>query len=118
MNSIEQRCVLVIGAGIMGGGIAQVAAQAGHRVNLYDMRKGAAAEAHQKLASTLQALAAKGKIATDAVTATLTRIEPVAELEQAAEAGLVVEAIVENLDAKRALFRRIEAIITADCIIA
>ena len=54
--------VFVVGAGIMGAGIAQVAAQAGHRVRLYDTRDGAAQAACAKLAATLDGLAAKGKL--------------------------------------------------------
>ena len=110
--------VLVVGAGIMGAGIAQVAAQAGHRVCLFDARERAAAEAKAKLAKTLEALAAKGKLAPEAVTATLARIVPVAALDEARDAGLVVEAIVENLEAKRALLRQVEALVGADAILA
>ena len=66
--------VLVVGAGIMGAGIAQVAAQAGHSVMLFDMREGAAAEAKVKLAASLNALVAKGKLNADAVAQTLSRI--------------------------------------------
>ncbi len=101
--------MLVIGAGIMGAGIAQVAAQAGHRVLLFDAREGAAAEAMAKLARTLDALVAKGKLTEDAADATLARIEPITALEEAGEVRLVIEAIVENLDAKRALFQQLEA---------
>ncbi|MEO6898186.1 MAG: 3-hydroxyacyl-CoA dehydrogenase NAD-binding domain-containing protein, partial [Caldimonas sp.] len=54
--------VFVVGAGIMGAGIAQVAAQAGHPVRLFDLREGAAAAAHAKLATTLDGLAAKGRL--------------------------------------------------------
>jgi 2-(1,2-epoxy-1,2-dihydrophenyl)acetyl-CoA isomerase len=57
--------VAVLGAGAMGAGIAQVAAQAGHRVLLYDARTGAADEARAKLAATLDGLAAKGKLSAD-----------------------------------------------------
>ncbi|HEX6364227.1 MAG TPA: 3-hydroxyacyl-CoA dehydrogenase NAD-binding domain-containing protein, partial [Albitalea sp.] len=110
--------VLVVGAGIMGAGIAQVAAQAGHAVRLFDAREHAAAEAKAKLAKSLEALAAKGRLTPDAITATLARIAPVATLEEARDAGLVVEAIVENLDAKRALLRQVEALVGADCILA
>ncbi|HEX6363112.1 MAG TPA: 3-hydroxyacyl-CoA dehydrogenase NAD-binding domain-containing protein, partial [Albitalea sp.] len=110
--------VLVVGAGIMGAGIAQVAAQAGHRVCLFDAREQAAADAKAKLAKTLEALAAKGKLAPQAVTVTLARIAPVAALDEARDAGLVIEAIVENLDAKRALLRQVEALVGADAILA
>ena len=110
--------VLVVGAGIMGAGIAQVAAQAGHPVRLFDVRDGAAADAKRKLAATLDGLVAKGKLAADAAQAALTRIEPVASLGAATDAKLVVEAIVEELDAKRALFRQLEGIVGADAVLA
>jgi 3-hydroxybutyryl-CoA dehydrogenase len=110
--------VLVVGAGIMGVGIAQVAAQAGHTVMLHDMREGAAAEAKTKLAVSLQVLVAKGKLTADAAAQTLARIVPIAALEEAASAALVVEAILENLQAKHGLFRQLEAIVSAECVLA
>ncbi|ABM38239.1 3-hydroxyacyl-CoA dehydrogenase [Polaromonas naphthalenivorans] len=110
--------VLVVGAGIMGVGIAQVAAQAGHAVMLHDMREGAASQAKAKLARSLEALVAKGRLKADAVAQTLSRIRPIWALEEAVSAGLVVEAIVEKLDAKRALFQQLEAILAADCVLA
>jgi 3-hydroxybutyryl-CoA dehydrogenase len=110
--------LLVVGAGIMGAGIAQVAAQAGHRVRLFDAREGAAAQARSKLAATLDGLVAKGKLAADAASATLARIEPVAALRDAADVRLVIEAIVEDLEAKRALFGQLEATVGADCVLA
>ena len=63
--------VLVVGAGIMGAGIAQVAAQAGHPVRLFDARDGAAAEARGKLAATLDGLVARGRLEAAAAAATL-----------------------------------------------
>jgi len=116
--SLNQTPVLVVGAGIMGAGIAQVAAQAGHPVWLYDTREGAAAQAKAQLQATLESLAAKGKLTSDAVAATLARITPAAVLADAARAGLVVEAIVEKLDAKRSLFRELEGLVSADCVLA
>ena len=110
--------VLVIGAGIMGAGIAQVAAQAGHPVMMFDMREGAAAEAKTKLAASLQALVAKGKLTADSVEQTLSRIQAIVALEAAARAALVVEAIVEKLDAKRGLFKQLEGIVSPDCVLA
>jgi 3-hydroxybutyryl-CoA dehydrogenase len=110
--------VLVIGAGIMGAGIAQVAAQAGHAVLLFDAREGAARDALAKLALTLASLVSKGKLAEDEAQRTLARIEPLSVLEDAAGAQLVVEAIIENLDAKRAVFKQLEAIVGAHCVLA
>ena len=118
MPSLEGASVLVIGAGIMGAGIAQVAAQAGHRVRLYDSRAGAAAEAKRKLASTFDSLVNKGKLAHDAASATLARIEPITALAEAHDCGLVVEAIVENLEFKRGLLKQLEAVLAADCVLA
>jgi 3-hydroxybutyryl-CoA dehydrogenase len=110
--------VLVVGAGIMGAGISQVAAQAGHSVYLMDAQEGAAQQACAKLREGLDALRAKGKFTAAQVDDILARIVPVAGVVEALDAGLVVEAIVENLDAKRALFAQLEAVLSADCVLA
>jgi 3-hydroxybutyryl-CoA dehydrogenase len=110
--------VLVVGAGIMGTGIAQVAAQASHRTLLFDAREGAAVQARARLATQFDALVAKGKVSADRAAAALANIEPVNRLERARNAALVVEAIVEEVDAKRALLQRLEAIVADDCILA
>ncbi|MFN3861320.1 MAG: 3-hydroxyacyl-CoA dehydrogenase [Roseateles sp.] len=112
---LDNARILVVGAGLMGAGIAQVAAQAGHDVALYDNRDGAAQAAKAKLATTLEGLAAKGKLTPEAVAVTLARITPVAALQPA---DLVIEAIVENLDIKRALFAELEALLPDDAVIA
>jgi 3-hydroxybutyryl-CoA dehydrogenase len=117
-RSLKGAPVLVVGAGIMGLGIAQVAAQAGHRVQLFDARDGAAQQAAQKLGATLDGLAAKGKLTPEEVDATLSRIHPLGALEELAPVRLVVEAIVEELGAKRALFQQLESLIPADCVLA
>ena len=96
--------VAVIGAGAMGSGIAQIAAQAGHEVHLVDAFEGAATAAIERLASTLARLAAKGRITlaqADAATANLHVADSAADLP---ECGLVIEAIREDLLDKRALF--------------
>jgi 3-hydroxybutyryl-CoA dehydrogenase len=110
--------VLVVGAGIMGAGIAQVAAQAGHQVLMFDTREQAAAQARAKLAATLDGLAAKGKLAPEQAQATLARITAIAALEQGRDVRLVVEAIVEDLAAKRVLLAQLEALVGADCVLA
>ncbi|MGI9151275.1 MAG: 3-hydroxyacyl-CoA dehydrogenase NAD-binding domain-containing protein, partial [Limnohabitans sp.] len=116
--ALNQAPVLVVGAGIMGMGIAQVAAQAGHAVCVYDTRPDAAAAAKDKLASSLSALVTKGKMTAEAVQALLQRITPVAHLRDAAHVTLVVEAIVENLPVKRTLFQELEGLVGDDCILA
>ena len=108
----------VVGAGIMGAGIAQVAAQAGHPVLLVDAREGAAAEAKARLGKSLDALVAKGKLGADVVAGILSRITPVASLADLAPARVVVEAIVEKLEAKRGLFQQLEGIVDEHGILA
>jgi len=110
--------VLVVGTGLMGAGIAQVAALAGHPVKLYDARAGAAAEAKARLVTTLDGLVAKGRLDAGQAQAALQRLDPVDTLAAAVDVGLVVEAIVENLDAKRALFAELERIVSADAVLA
>ncbi len=108
----------VVGAGIMGAGIAQVAAQAGHTVLLFDTREGAAADAKTKLGKTLDGLVAKGRVTGQAAEQTLQRIQPTTSLEGLAQAALVVEAIVENLQAKRGLFQQLELVVGEQAILA
>lgn len=110
--------VLVVGAGIMGAGIAQVAAQAGHVVLMYDAREGAAADAKVKIEKVLEGLVAKGRLTDDAAQALLSRIEPIAALELAGSVKLVIEAIVEKLDFKRGLFQQLESLVAPQCVLA
>jgi 3-hydroxybutyryl-CoA dehydrogenase len=110
--------VLVVGAGIMGAGIVQVAALAGHPVLLFDTREGAARQALDKLAATLKGLVDKGKLGAETAQTAIGRIAPVATLAEARAAGLVVEAIVENLDAKRSLFRELEGLLPPEAVLA
>ncbi|MBS0454585.1 MAG: 3-hydroxyacyl-CoA dehydrogenase [Proteobacteria bacterium] len=110
--------VLVIGAGIMGAGIAQVAAQAGHPVFLFDLREGASSKAKQQLEMTLSGLVAKGRLSEEAAKQTVGRITAIASLEEAGSALLAVEAIVENLEAKRTLLRQLEELLPSHAILA
>jgi 3-hydroxybutyryl-CoA dehydrogenase len=110
--------VLVVGVGIMGTGIAQVAAQAGHPVMLFDVREGAAEQARAQLAQTFSTLVSKGKLKPEQADTALARIQAITALESAAHARVVVEAVVEKLDVKRALFRQLEGIVSTHCILA
>ena len=108
----------VIGAGIMGRGIAQIAAQAGIRVLLYDSRADAAPAARDHIAATLGKLAEKGKLAAEDVRRTMEKIEVARVLAELSRCHLAVEAIVENLEAKRELFAQLEAVVGEDCVLA
>jgi 3-hydroxybutyryl-CoA dehydrogenase len=108
----------VIGAGVMGRGIAQIAAQAGIRALLHDSRPGAAQGAKQAIAQQLARLAEKGKLGQDAVARANANLVIADSLAALAPAHVAVEAIVENLEAKRELFRSLEAIVAEDCLLA
>ena len=110
--------ILVVGAGIMGAGIAQIAAQAGHAVFLFDTKEHAAADAKTKLAKTLDGLVSKGKLDAAAAEQAIARIQPLSALDKASSAGLVVEAIIENLEVKRNLFKQLEALLGKEAILA
>jgi 3-hydroxybutyryl-CoA dehydrogenase len=100
----------VIGAGLMGSGIAQVAAQAGWQVSLRDLDAASVDRGIAAIRDSLGRFAAKGKIAAEDVEATLGRITPTTELEAAADADVVVEAIFERLEAKHDVFRVLDKI--------
>ncbi len=102
----------------MGAGIAQIAAQAGHPVMLLDSRDGAAAGAVASVRATLERLAEKGKMSAEAADAAAKRLQPVDALGDLGGSALVVEAIVEDLEAKRKLFAALEAIVGSHAILA
>ncbi len=108
----------VVGTGVMGRGIAQIAAQAGIRVLLYDSRAGAAGEARASVEAMLGQLAGKGKISADEAIAATGRILLLERLEELSSCHIVVEAIIEKLEAKHQLFQSLEAIVSAECLLA
>lgn len=110
--------VAVVGSGAMGAGIAQIAAAAGHQVKLYDTRPEAVENAIAGIRKTFGMLAEKGKMKPDDADAAGGRLQAAPTLADLADAGLVVEAIVENLDIKRQLFADLEAVVAKDCILA
>lgn len=107
-HSVE--CIAVIGAGTMGHGIAQVAAQAGYEVYLHDVAEDLIARARARIDDNLGKGVTRGKLTEDERAAALSRLHTTTDLEQAAgRADLVIEAIVEDLGVKHDLFRRLEA---------
>ncbi|HEX7687426.1 MAG TPA: 3-hydroxyacyl-CoA dehydrogenase NAD-binding domain-containing protein, partial [Burkholderiaceae bacterium] len=117
-NLFQGRPVAVIGAGVMGIGIVQVALLAGHPVRLFDTRDGAADAAARQLAQTLAKFADKGKLTPEDVQAALARLRAAATLRELADSALVVEAIVENLAVKQQLLRELEEIVAPECVLA
>lgn len=110
--------VAVVGGGVMGSGIAMVAASAGHPVLLYDLQPEAAQRAVDGIRSQYAKLAARGKLNEQQAEAAANRITPTATLADLAGAALVIEAIVERLEAKQTLFRQLEELVAADCLFA
>ena len=100
----------VVGAGLMGSGIAQVAAQAGWQVTLRDVDDAATARGMRGIEVSLAKFAGKGTITQEDATAALARISPTTDLDAAAEADIVVEAIFERLEIKQDLFRQLDTI--------
>ena len=110
--------IAVIGAGTMGSGIAQVAATAGCLVKLFDTFPDALSRSKNNLDKALQKLEEKGKITQDEVNRIAGNISYVNTLTELADAELIIEAIVENIDVKRILFSDLEKIVSKSCILA
>jgi 3-hydroxybutyryl-CoA dehydrogenase len=110
--------IVVLGAGTMGNGIAQVFAQAGHAVTLRDLDRPILDRALAAIDKSLAKLAEKGKIGPGEREAALGRIAAVTELEAAAGADLAVEAVVEDLQVKSALFRELDRLAPPQAILA
>jgi len=108
----------VIGAGTMGTGIAQVAAQNGHVVHLFDTNDAAIKRAMTSLQKVMARLVEKGKIDQAEADAILGRIKLTHDYHSFQECGLVIEAIVERLDVKKEVFETLEEVTPADCILA
>lgn len=108
MTTLSERApVSVVGAGAMGAGIAQVAAAAGHPVVLVDAVSGVVERAVAGIIASLQRQEAKGRISSAQLEETVERITPVDSLSQLPPSTLVIEAVREDLDTKRALFAQL-----------
>ena len=112
------RTVGVIGAGQMGAGIAQVAAQAGYEVILSDIDLPRAEKGLAGIAKLLARAVEKEKISKADADAALARIRPVGEIAPLADAQLVIEAATEREEVKRAIFANVGPLLAADAILA
>ncbi len=108
----------IVGAGTMGAGIAQVTAAGGHRTLIFDVEPGRAVAAHDDVAAALARLVQKGRMTAPEAAAARDRLTPVVALADLAPCGLVVEAIVESLDAKRAVFGEVARVLAPGAILA
>ena len=108
----------VVGCGLMGSGIAQVAAQAGYETIVREVDEKTLERGMGRMKKFLDAGVEKGKMAAADRDGILSRLTGTTRLEDLAGCDLVVEAIVENLDAKRELFQALDGIVGPDCIYA
>ena len=114
----EIKNVGIVGAGAMGRGIAQIAAQAGINVLLFDVNRQAVDAAIDSLRQIWARQLEKGRMTQDHVDASLQRVVACDSLDSFSGADLVIEAVVERLDVKQDLFRQLEGIVSEDCILA
>ena len=115
---IQFPTIAIVGTGAMGRGIAQIAAQAGSQVFLLDANPGAADAAQAALQEQWNKLVAKGRIDAAQASELVARLHPVKAVADLAGCDLVVEAIVERLDVKKALFAELEAVVRPDAVLA
>jgi 3-hydroxybutyryl-CoA dehydrogenase len=110
--------IAVVGTGAMGRGIAQIAAQAGSTVTLYDQQPAAITAAQQSIVEQWDRQVEKGRLDPAAAAENKERLRAATSLKDLANCDLVVEAIVEKLEVKAALFAEIEGIVRADAVLA
>jgi 3-hydroxybutyryl-CoA dehydrogenase len=108
----------IVGTGAMGRGIAQIAAQAGSTVKLFDTQAQAAIQARDAIAAQWDRLLEKGRLDADAVAALKSRLRVAGTMAELADCDLVVEAVVERLDVKKSLFIELEGIVGPDAVLA
>lgn len=110
--------IVVIGAGTMGNGIAHTAAASGFAVALVDVTEEILSRATNTISANLQRGVDKGKMTADEKQGILGRIQATTDMQMAADATIVIEAILENLAAKVALFQKLDGIARPECLLA
>ncbi|MDH6133091.1 3-hydroxybutyryl-CoA dehydrogenase [Kitasatospora sp. MAA4] len=110
--------IAVIGAGLMGAGIAQVSAQAGHPVVLRDVTEQALQRGLDGIKASYEKFVSKGRLTADEATAALGRITTTTDLGAVAGADLVIEAVFERLDVKEGVFRELDKIAKDGAVLA
>ncbi|MFE7546125.1 3-hydroxyacyl-CoA dehydrogenase family protein [Streptomyces platensis] len=108
----------VIGAGLMGSGIAQVSAQAGWDVVLRDVTDEALARGKGGIEASYEKFVAKGKLAASDAEQALARITTTTDMEAAADADIVVEAVFERIDVKREIFQTLDKLVKDEAVLA
>ena len=112
MDDTRVQVVGVIGCGLMGSGIAQVCAQAGYRTIVREVDEATVEAGLGRIGRFLENGVARGKVTTDVRDATMRRLEGTTNFEALSESDLVIEAIVENLEAKTVAFAAVEEVVS------
>lgn len=107
----------VAGSGVMGGGIAQMFAENGFQVLVWDVTNEAASRGVQKIAKRLESSVAKGKLPAETATEITARIGVAEDLQAFAPAVLVIEAVIENMEQKQQLYRKLEEVLSPEAVI-
>jgi 3-hydroxybutyryl-CoA dehydrogenase len=110
--------IAVLGAGAMGRGIAQIAAQAGSQVWLFDAQSEMVLKSIETLAAIWDKQVSKGKLSAEEASNFKAKIKPCAVLSDLSHCELVIEAIVENLEIKRKVFIQLETVVSHSCVLA
>jgi 3-hydroxybutyryl-CoA dehydrogenase len=110
--------LVVVGAGLMGAGIAQVAAVAGYQVTVQDVGNGVLARGRRQIEDSLGRFESKGRITAEDREQAIGRITTTTELDAATEADLIVEAVYEELDLKREVFRKLDGLAPEGAVLA
>ncbi|KUG03432.1 3-hydroxybutyryl-coa dehydrogenase [hydrocarbon metagenome] len=110
--------IFVVGAGFMGAGIAQVGAQAGYEMVLYDIAPEAVEKGIAGIKKLLSKKVDKGSMSQEVLDGTMALVKPSTTLEDAADVDLVIEAVYENADLKKDIFSKLDAICKPECILA
>lgn len=115
---MEIKTIMVVGAGQMGSGIAQVAAQSNYTVLLCDLSSECLSRAQANIARVLTKAVEKGTLSNDEKEATLSRLTVTTEMDRAVEADLVIEAVSENVEVKKGVFIELDRTCAPHAILA
>ncbi|NLB53510.1 MAG: 3-hydroxyacyl-CoA dehydrogenase family protein [Syntrophomonadaceae bacterium] len=115
---MEIKSVFIIGAGLMGSGIAQVSAQAGYKTKLFDVNPQALEAAMGNIKNSYNKFVAKGKLTQEQIDKALANLSVTSQMDDASEFDLIIEAVFESVELKQKIFKQLETICKHDAIFA
>jgi 3-hydroxybutyryl-CoA dehydrogenase len=118
MNNTTTFSIAILGCGVMGQGIAQLALMAGHHVWLFDVREGAADAARTNIDEIFAKLEKKGKVSHEQVQLMRSKLYLCTDLSMLAKVNLIIEAVIEDLDVKKKILQDIEHVVDKEALIA